>query len=363
MIEIRKLNKYALQAYIDSQEYKTAPHIAISHHRAQSQINNPRTEENDILLFLAYESGQMVGYLGALADDIYDIDGQRHHFAWMSCLWIDPTQRGKNIASKLVKACFLAWDNRILLTEYTGPAANLYHKLGLFSELPELHGRRWYIQSDLTRILPPKNNFFNKIKFLLTAFDSVTNAVLRIGTIFRKQPISLNFTNEINEELAKFIIQYNSKTGIQRDGNLLQWILQYPWIIESKSTAKFKRYYFSSVADQFVSKAIIIHNDKNEMEGCILINIRDGHLKIPFLYHKGSLEKVAVAIKSVIRQYQVKTLTLYHPALIDYFHVNKKLSAFSKALSRKYLISSVFWEQLGRISLPLCAGDGDTVFT
>lgn len=363
MIEIRQLNKKALQAYIDSQEYKTAPHIAISYHRAISHIQNPRADEGDVLLFVAYDGLQMAGYLGALPDDLYDGYGTKHHFAWMSCLWIDPAQRGKNIAASLVKTCFTTWNNRILLTEYTGPAASLYYKLNIFSELPQLNGRRWYLQSDLARILPPKSKYFNKIKPLLTTFDTASNALLRISNIFKNPVNKLNNVTELNDELTQFIIQFNQDTAFQRDGDTLQWMLQYPWLVQSKPTIDSVRYYFSSVADQFVSKAFTIQNDKNQIAGFILIMVRDGHLKIPILHYNCSIQEVAKVVKSIVRQYQVKTFTLYHPELIHHLQSKNAFFAFSKAIVRKYLISTVFWVELDHIAVPLSDGDGDTAFT
>jgi hypothetical protein len=363
MIEIRQLNKKALQAYIDSQEYKTAPHIAISYHRAISHIQNPCADEDDVLLFVAYDGLQMAGYLGALPDDLYDGYGMKHHFAWMSCLWIDPAQRGKNIAASLVKTCFTAWNNRILLTEYTGPAASLYYKLGIFSELPQLNGRRWYLQSDLARILSPKSKYFNKIKPLLTTFDTLCNTLLRMGNICKNQVNNLNEVKEITDELAQFIQKSTSNLCFLTKSNSIQWMMQYPWLMQSKLTVDSVRYYFSSVADQFVSKAFIIQNDKNQIAGFMLIMVRDGHLKIPILHYDCSIEEVAKVVKSIVRQYQVKTFTLYHPELIHHLQSKNVFFSFSKAIVRKYLISTVFWAELDHIAVPLSDGDGDTAFT
>lgn len=70
MIEIKLLNKAALRSYIDSETFQNAPVIAISKHRAASQISNPEATEDDILLLMAFENDNMVGYLGVLPDKI-----------------------------------------------------------------------------------------------------------------------------------------------------------------------------------------------------------------------------------------------------------------------------------------------------
>ena len=100
-MKIRKLNRRGLKEFIESDEFEKMPHIPISRHRAYSQINNPRLKENDILLLISYHDGEMSGYLGALPDDIL-INNLNEHCAWMSCIWINPKMRGRNIAYTLV---------------------------------------------------------------------------------------------------------------------------------------------------------------------------------------------------------------------------------------------------------------------
>ena len=162
MLEIKKYNRKDLEQYVNSQTFKDLKVIPISFHRAISQCNNPRALEDDILLFVAYEDGQIAGCLGALPDDYFTKDNTKVHLAWMSCLWVDPEHRGKKIAQKLIHSCFEAWDHRIILTEFTSEAGSLYQKRNLFDPWLTLKGRRWYIQSDLIFILPPNIKCSNK---------------------------------------------------------------------------------------------------------------------------------------------------------------------------------------------------------
>ena len=84
MIDIRLLNKKHLNEYINSDIFADQDNIPISKHRALSHFNNPRLDEDDIILLLAYENDRMIGYLGVLPDKIFfsnnlNITGIGHH--------------------------------------------------------------------------------------------------------------------------------------------------------------------------------------------------------------------------------------------------------------------------------------------
>jgi len=85
MIQIRQLNKAQLLTFIYSEEYKNLTFIPITKHRAISHIHNPRADDDDIILFLAYENEELVGYLGVLADKIY-YQNSPIKCGWLSCL-------------------------------------------------------------------------------------------------------------------------------------------------------------------------------------------------------------------------------------------------------------------------------------
>ena len=131
---IKLLNKKDLSSFIQSEEYQKMDNIPISMHRALSHINNPRLDEKDVILLIAYIENKMVGYLGALPDKIF-YKTKLERMAWLSCLWIDGNFRGQKIAFKLVESALKNWENRILITEYTEPAKRLYEKTGQFKFL------------------------------------------------------------------------------------------------------------------------------------------------------------------------------------------------------------------------------------
>src|SRR5215216_4877386 len=116
-MEIKTLTPAQLQAFIETDEFKAMPVIPISTHRALSHVTNPRVEPNDVIMIMAYEEDKMVGYLGVLADRIYNDTGS-FKCGWLSCMWVDPTLRGRGIAKHLLSTAFANWQNHILVTEF-----------------------------------------------------------------------------------------------------------------------------------------------------------------------------------------------------------------------------------------------------
>ena len=161
MIDLRLLDKRGLREYIYADEYDAHAFIAISRHRALSHLANPRADADDVLLLLAYEGEDLVGYLGVLPDQIY-YRGSFHKCGWLSCLWVDPKHRGKKIAYVLVQKSIEIYERRILVTEFTGAAGRLYDRTNNFVPLTDLRGLRFYRRFHLSKVLPPKNRFWKK---------------------------------------------------------------------------------------------------------------------------------------------------------------------------------------------------------
>lgn len=175
MISLKLLNKQQLYNFIHSDEYRQMPVLPISHHRAISHIHNPRATDKDVLLIIAYEDNEMLGYLGVLPDDITVEKQALFHVGWLSCIWVSPLARGKGIAKKMVLAAYESYQQHILITNFTSEAAALYEKLGVFADLPPMAGVRYYRRMCLSKILPARFPKMKKIRKLLNTTDDAFN--------------------------------------------------------------------------------------------------------------------------------------------------------------------------------------------
>lgn len=366
MISLKTYNRSSLEDFIDSPEFYELPFLPISYHRAQSHIHNPRADEDDILLIIAHEQGNMVGYLGVLPDWIFDMNNRRSKCGWLSCMWIDPESRGKGISKILVAEALKSWHQKILVTEFTAPAKGLYDRTGAFKDLQIKQGVRLYIRSDLAKLLPPKNKYFRKTKSLWHLTDLVINLILDLRFVFQNRKISgaWEVVNDINDDLQKFIHHRQENQIFRRGQEELNWIMKYPWIKSGHADSQSKKYYFTSIAGIFEFKAMKLTDDMGKIVAFLMLARRDHSLKIPYCYFEEHfMDPVIACITSHLLQWKIKTCTLFHPRLVSYFQENKFPALFLRPFQRHYIISKVFEEFDPATDYDIQDGDADCAFT
>ncbi|MFZ1748930.1 MAG: GNAT family N-acetyltransferase [Saprospiraceae bacterium] len=367
MIIIKYLNSKGLEGYIQSDEFRMAKHIAISKHRAISHLTNPKAHDDDILLILAYEEDVMVGYLGILPDDLVSSSGQHIHVGWMSCLWIDPIHRGKKIASQLVSACLSSWNHHIILTEYTPEAGKLYRKSKLFDEVRISIGRRWYLQSNLTRLLPPKSKRWSAVSPVLVIVDATVNTLIKGIKIFETHkpfPYIISDIDFTDDEMAIQFENNKHKSLFTRTWTDFDWMLKYPWILQGNDhSSDAQRYHFSSFERFFIFKACSLKDEDGLLLVLIIFSIRNGHLRIPYLFHDNQDRVVRDLISHLIHQYDVLMFTTYHADLLQIFQSHTLGRYFSKSVKRSYMASKEIAHHFSDHGLLIEDGDGDCAFT
>jgi hypothetical protein len=67
---IKKIRLRELSAFKESLLYKGLEVIPISSNRIESYVNNPRADEEDVVLYLAFEGEKLVGFRTIFADTI-----------------------------------------------------------------------------------------------------------------------------------------------------------------------------------------------------------------------------------------------------------------------------------------------------
>lgn len=365
MIEIRLLNKQLLSEFINSREYQKLKHLPISKHRAISHINNPRANDTDILLLLALQNKQLVGYLGVLPEQIIN-NNKVEKWGWLSCLWIDENQRGKKIALQLVQKSLELWNKKILITEFTDPAKRLYDKTKSFVNLKHKKGLRLYVRFSLQTILPPKKNLFRKAKPLLKVLDFLLNAIFDCRFYFLNEKlknISLKHIEHIDNEIENFIKDKQQNQLFKRGTQELNWILKNPWIINSEEDSNSKKYHFSSVDKRFEFVPLKIYNKQNKLIAFIIFSRRNDDLKIPYLYHDNCLETIVKVVNYHLIKWKIKTFTCFHNELALKLKKQSTSALFKKEINRNYLVSNLFDSQLIESKFEIQDGDGDCSFT
>jgi len=362
MIELIYLNKQKLFDFINSQQYKELPVLPISYHRAISHINNPRAQDNDVLLILAYEQNNLLGYLGILPDNIYTSSGEVFHLGWLSCIWVSPLARGKGIAKKMVLAAYQAYDKHIIITNFTKEAGMLYRKLGIFDNLPDLYGIRYYKTMCLSKVLPKRFPKTANITYLLKIIDFSFNIIWKI--FLKKSNFDFNEKAEIpNNEIIKNSYIHSFKIGFKRQEQDFSWIANFPWIIQVEEPSEnSKKYHFSYEEKKFISKIIKIDNNSSN-SGYLLYVLRNGHLRVPYVITNTTQAiEAAKKIEEIANSKNVDYITLFLPTEIT---KNIKIKTiFRKKIKRQFLITLTLKEKIKNADdLIIFDGDGDAVFT
>ncbi len=362
MIDFVLLNKQQLNEFINSSKYKELPVLPISYHRAISHINNPRAKDNDLLLILAYEENNLLGYLGILPDDIFTSSGEVFHVGWLSCIWVSPLARGKGIAKKMVLSAYQAYNKHILITNYTKEAGTLYHKLGIFEKLPDLIGIRYYKTMCLSKLLPKRYPKTANFKLIFKIFDNSFNLIWNL--FLKNLYFDFGQPSEIPDNIfIKNSSLHNCNIGFKRQEDELRWIFKFPWIIQvDKLSEDSKKYHFSSEEKQFVSKIIKINNDNKQVVYLTYI-LRDGHLRIPYVINNAlNSTEIANKINYLACSKKVDVITLFLPS--DILKKIKIKAIFKKKIRRQFLITQVLKEKICKNDdLTIFDGDGDAIFT
>ena len=364
-MEITFYTPATIRDFVSTEQFSLLKYIPITLQRAISHFNNPRAEENDKILFVAWENDQIAGYLGVLADLIYEKDTPIR-VAWLSCFWVDPAFRGRDLSNRLLLLVMEAWENHILITNMAPGTIGFYLRTGLFNSPVLKEGFRGYLRFNLSEILPPKKKIFQKSRHLLKGVDLLLNLVNGIRLVFYpgygySGRFRMEFTEEISPEAAAFIRNHNQEEYCRRGKEELEWILRYPWLREEDSgTGSEKRYYFSSVTRRFIRQIIEFSTEDGILSGFLFLNILDNHLTVPCFYGTEEvLPDMAKFLLNTMLDYQLNMITVFHESLVKILRESASPFFFRKKILRPY----VFPKSLNIVASSFQDGDGDSVFT
>ncbi|MFP3593663.1 GNAT family N-acetyltransferase [Chryseobacterium sp. SIMBA_038] len=359
MIHLKTFNKKQLGEFVSSGDFKKYDFLPITAHRAQSHINNPKANDDQTLLILAFDDDNLAGYIGCFPDN-FIIDGKVFNYAWLSTLYVSSNFRGKRIAQSLLQKAFEEYNENLALTEFTKEAEGLYNKMGTFEYIQPKIGKRYYFRTDLATIIPSKKPKTGHLQPLLSLGDSVLNSLISVKNCFIQKPdFKFEILDKIDAESAGFI----SKFHTNRNAEELNWAIENPWVLESKN--KEENYLFSSYSESFKYFWIKIYDKKNELKTCALLFVRDGHLKISYLFSTSDLEQFVTFLSYFIVKNKINSLTSYQTEF------NKKaesMNIFPKIHQRNMERRYMFHKQLIK-NLPngfdphFQDGDGDCVMT
>lgn len=360
MTELKTFNKKELEDFISSEDFSSFDFLPISEHRAKSQIRNLKALDDQTLLVLAFYEGKLAGYVGCFPDN-YLIDGKIFHYAWLSTLYVSEEFRGKRIAKTLLNKMFEEYDGNIIATEFTREAETLYNMMGVFEYVFPKAGKRYYFRSDAAFIIPEKKPQTKALKPLFHVADKVANSLIGIKNTLVKKPVfRFEFLDQIDAESSEFI----SKFQANRNADEINVLINNPWVLEGNG--KLDNYLFSSYAEVFRYFWVKIYDNDQHLTACSLFQLRNGNLKIPYLFSDSNgLEHFIEVLSYFIVRNKVKTLTSYQKELNKKIEISKIFpKIYERDFERRYLFHKQLIEHLPEGFDPAYQdGDGDCMMT
>jgi hypothetical protein len=365
-MQITEITVAQLPEFVNSKLWQQLCPKPITLLRAISQFHNPRANPNDIALIFASENDQLIGLVGLLPELI---NGQPEKKASSNtCWWVQP-EKGKHLAIPLFLKAFSLCDQRMFMTDCTPHTIGILEKTNWFDFPPVNHGIRGFLKFNLHELIPAKLPSTRKLKPLLKLADQILNfLILPYRIIVRHVTIKVRMQaeclNSLDQELHTFIELHSQNEFIRRTGKDLEWILKFPWIIGSNThqTKTPVEYPFSHIVGSFEQYFVKI-TTSNQTIGLLLISVRDGHMKVPFVYFQ---EKDARMVLKVIYQQallkKAVTLTVFNPVLVHTMDSVLHPFIFKKKIKRLVAISKNLFDDYRKYPL-IQDGDGDIVFT
>ncbi|TZF94060.1 GNAT family N-acetyltransferase [Chryseobacterium panacisoli] len=358
MIALKTFNRKELEDFISSGTFLQYDFLPITKHRALSHIQNPKASEEDTLLILAFFEEKLIGYVGCFPDSI-TIDGKEIQYAWLSTLYANPEYRKKRPAKALLKKVFEEYEGRIAITEFTKEAEALYNIMGVFEYVFPKKGRRYYFRTDAAKMIPEKKPGTQPLKPLFQSLDTAANLLLSIKNLpVQKPDFKYEVLHCIDKESADFMTEFS---GV-RNADEINTFIDNPWVLEGK---KDEKYFFSSFADTFTYFWIKIFDQNNQIKACFLLQLRDGYLKIPYLFSASDLAEVVRFLNYFIVTNKVKGFTSYQTRLNEAIQQSKIFSyIYKRDFKREYLFHQQLLELLPDNFNPNYQdGDGDCMMT
>ncbi|HOO38715.1 MAG TPA: GNAT family N-acetyltransferase [Deltaproteobacteria bacterium] len=356
-----------LQKKLHESDFWSTDILPITKHRALSHIHNPRAHGDDAVLFVGYNNGDIIGYLGVLPDKIY-LEDKAHTMAWGSTLWVDPKHRGNRIGQLLVSTASQYYD--ICSSGVTWSGKMVADTSGNFMTLKTSKGVAFLMRSCCSYVLPKQFKRLRRIRPAFTIIDRTVNNLVELYSFFGKRgktgfrPGNIEFITEIDEQTDRFIRQHNNNALSKRTAQELNWIIKYPWIIPAprRDTAQ-NRYFFSSTSPRFFYLNVKVFDVNGNMAGFVMFKVKDNILSIPFAYFTDeAIDDIIYLICSIVFEMKIDIFITYQNEIIEKFSTNHLPYLYKKDLTLLYHKPN----KLKDFDFSRCVfqdGEGDSAFT
>lgn len=257
--------------------------------RALAQSRNPYADPDDPALLIAYTGTDLVGYLGLLPG-ILKIGQQREKVYWFSGWFVDPRYRSTALGSMLLMRAFSLKRN-LFMTGLSHHSEDVFRAL----RLPELGPLSyseirlsWLVDMvtiplrsvrRLLRILHIEHGWLDRLIARSRTRLEWLKVVLWRRLTQKQEQFGPLYFEEISELPAGMeMVRRNAAAVFYRGPEIINWMMQHPWIPGSIAASADQGYAFLVCPDRFKYVALNVYSSENRQRlGFMVMAVSSSH--------------------------------------------------------------------------------------
>jgi len=335
-MDIRSYTTADMRAALLSDDFWRTKTLPTTKPRALSFSHNPRADVDDIVLLVACQGEEVIGYLGVLPDRLHVCD-QAYRIGWLTGWWVDPQRASAGVGTALLFKALNAYGQQIGVSGSSAAA------------------RRVLLASQ--RFMPAQ-----KLKGLdIQMGRGCAEALLRQDTSLDR--LSFEYIAAIDNETEAVIKQHYRHDLTRKEKADLDWIMRYPWILTApaKDSAS-RRYYFSSIAARFEYLGVKVFERRKGLIGFFMLKMRNDRLALIYCFFDDShTDLILSAAAHHALAMNAAVLSLYDLRLVSSFAGLPCPADSVKTVSRSFFLSKAF-AGMPLAQMRIQGGDGDLAF-
>ncbi len=343
--------------------------IPITPWRADSQVKNPFSNPDDILLIVAEKGKKLLGYIGIVPGIAGKDYGKR--LFWNSCWWVEEGS-GAIVSMRLLQEFMKITNKQLAFSDLSERTKQIIAKLGF--QVKERDGVLFSIRSGLHSRTSNKTNtdiksrILNFIRFagLFKLLDIFLNLILPVGLKLESNlnEIDIQKLRTPDEESYSFIERKSQNDITVPNEQHFNWWLSSAWLIKKteETSTLTDRYYFSSLAKNFELYLVKLRKG-TEIIGIAILSSREGVVKTHYLYY----DKVNADLffhslyRQIIEDSINHRIITFHENFADFLKSRARYKNHLRNLKRYTAISPQITNEATDYRFQ--DGDGDYIFT
>lgn len=336
--------------------------LSLSPLRLSSYLKNPRSVPTDIVLIELHRQGELIAYRTLLPDHFVSGDGQLNRFAWLSGNWVHPDFRRQGISTQLLNSAEQAWNGRLMYTNYAPASKAVYDKSSSYRPVALRRGKRFYLRAASEELLGKRMGG----RQLFKSCDRIINKFReeKLSRLEQRAAVgySIEHLNGFDEESRKLIAQMQGNSLFQRNAEVFEWALAYPWITHKEVPAL--NYHFTYKANRFENILLKFRDQDNGKVGVMWLIQHNNVISVPYAFaeSKAIYSHMAIHILRSMISSGSTHATLRCPDLVNKLWQLKGHFLLVRNMPQQIFAHATLEGQIPD-NLKIHDGDGDVMFT